>query len=332
MSTSAPTLNFCGVLSESKRIINAHSRHFLALSVLFILPLSFSLIMYPTLEQTLFQSSPRNSKLLLQFTDSHTSHHNLQTLAFPLLYTLFLFLFSLFALASITYSTFHGFYGRPVKIASAIKSLFYSFLPLLATSFVSHMVIGLICAGFALVVFSMIKGVEFLGFEIDYDSNYFAGVYVVALIFYLVVLVYLQVNWALAFVIVVVESKWGLEPLRRSTYLVRGMRGVSLSLFLFFGALIGVLVWSSAVSAAANLSGVTDGWKSWAFIGQIVVSSSFLTMAMLHNVAANTVLYMYCKAIHGELAWEIAEEFARDYISLPFDDEKVPHVVSVVQA
>ena len=51
---------------------------------------------------------------------------------------------------------------------------------------------------------------------------------------------------------------------------------------------------------------------------------------LLYNTAVNTVLYLYCKAIHGELALEIAEEFARGYVSLPFDEGKVPHVVSVV--
>lgn len=52
-------------------------------------------------------------------------------------------------------------------------------------------------------------------------------------------------------------------------------------------------------------------------------------LLLLHNAAANAVLYMYCKALHGELAFEIAEEFAREYVSLPFDDEKVPHGVTV---
>jgi hypothetical protein len=38
---------------------------------------------------------------------------------------------------------------------------------------------------------------------------------------------------------------------------------------------------------------------------------------------------MDCTAAHGELVWEIAEEFAGDYVSLPFDDGKIPHFVSV---
>jgi len=68
------------------------------------------------------------------------------------------------------------------------------------------------------------------------------------------------------------------------------------------------------------------GW----FVVQIVVTSTSLMLLLLYYAAANTVLYMYCKAFHGELAAEIAEEFAREYVSLPFDDGKIPHVVSVV--
>lgn len=74
----------------------------------------------------------------------------------------------------------------------------------------------------------------------------------------------------------------------------------------------------------------SGAWKDWAFVVQIVLTSAVLTILMLYKAAANTVLYMYCKAVHGELALEIAEEFAWQYVSLPFDESKVPHVVSVV--
>ncbi|CAL5382951.1 unnamed protein product [Camellia sinensis] len=50
-----------------------------------------------------------------------------------------------------------------------------------------------------------------------------------------------HMNEALACVIVVVESKCGLEPLWRSTYLMKGMRLVSLYLMLCFGAVIRVV-------------------------------------------------------------------------------------------
>ncbi|MBA0648529.1 hypothetical protein Goklo_016229 [Gossypium klotzschianum] len=71
-------------------------------------------------------------------------------------------------------------------------------------------------------------------------------------------------------------------------------------MLLFYGFFSGILIW---VSAADWGYAAADKWK---------------------------IFYMYSKAIHGELAGEIAEEFAREYVSLPFDDGKVPHVVSVV--
>ncbi|CAN6706244.1 unnamed protein product [Malus baccata var. baccata] len=85
--------------------------------------------------------------------------------------------------------------------------------------------------------------------------------------------------------------------------------------------------------SALDLKGDTNGWKSWALVVvQIVVTATFLVMLMLYNAAANTVLYMYCQAVNGELAMEIAEEFAREYASLPFDNEKVLHVVLIAHA
>lgn len=89
------------------------------------------------------------------------------------------------------------------------------------------------------------------------------------------------------------------------------------------------MLWSGSLLALTSNSG---SWRDWAFVLQIVLTSTVLTLLMLYHAAANTVLYMYCKAVHGELASEIADEFAWLYVSLPFDDGKVPHVVSVVHA
>ncbi|KAI8528526.1 hypothetical protein RHMOL_Rhmol12G0155200 [Rhododendron molle] len=326
MATIGRALNLCGVLSETKRIINAHSRHFLALSVLFLLPLSFSLIIFPTLQSTL-SFSPHNPhhphQTLLRHTQSHTLN---QTLALPLV--LLYFLLSLSAAVTITYSTYHGFYGRPVKLLSAARTLLSSFLPLLATSAAYHCLLALVCAAFGAFPFLVTKALQtLLGFdEIDYASNpYFLALSGVVLILLVLVLVHLKVNWALASVVVVVESKWGLEPLRRSAHLMRGMKLVFLSLWLLFGTVIGFFVWAFGSGA----SDFGDVWSCLSFISQTVVGSSFVTVLMLYSVASHAVLYMYCKALHGELAWEIAEEFAREYVSLPFDEAKVPQVVFV---
>lgn len=331
MSTGATylqTLNLWGVLSESKRIINAHSRHFLALSVIFLLPLSFSLIIYRTLESTFLSPNSRIPQQSLFISLPYTSPH-LTTARFllPLLYALFVLLLSLLAVATITYSTFHGFYGRPVKLVSSFKSTLYSFLPLVSTFLVSQFIVALIMSLLGLFAALIYKSLQLCGLDMDLDSKYVMGFSIFIAIMVGLVLVWLQVNWSLGSVIVVVESKWGVEPLQRSYYLLSGMKGVALSMLLFYGLAIGFLVWGCSTSVAN--AGHASGWSRWAFVLQTVVSSAFVTLLMLHNVAANVVLYMYCKALHGELAFEIAEEFATEYVSLPFDCEKVPHIVSV---
>lgn len=54
-----------------------------------------------------------------------------------------------------------------------------------------------------------------------------------------------------------------------------------------------------------------------------------VTLLFLYWMVSAAVMYLYCRAVHGELAEEIAEEFACEYVFLPFD--KVPRVVSVVR-
>nr|VDD25926.1 unnamed protein product [Brassica oleracea] len=60
-----PTVNLWVVLTESKRIINAHSRHFLALSLVFLLPISFSVTVYPSISRLIINQSPPFSHHLL---------------------------------------------------------------------------------------------------------------------------------------------------------------------------------------------------------------------------------------------------------------------------
>ncbi|KAJ4823423.1 hypothetical protein Tsubulata_027720 [Turnera subulata] len=331
MSTPPPPplqLDLCTVLSESKRIINAHSRHFLALSVLFLLPLSFSLTVFPTLQLLLLShSSTLNSKIFVSLPpdgdDQSSPLPSTTTLLLSLSFSLFFLLFSLLATASITYSVFHGFYGRPVKLLSAVKSALSRFFPLLLTVlFLQIISIGVVFL-FGSLYFLVVEAVQLAGFRLEPDSLFVAALTGVVTFVVALSLLFLQLVWCLAPVVVVVEGSWGMQPLKRSYYLMGGMRRVALHLLLFFGFFTGVLLWASS-----GFGSLIDGWD-WAVVVQIVVTSALLVLLFLYSVAAHAVLYMYCKAARGELAWEIAEEFAREYVSLPFDDGKVPHLVSV---
>ncbi|KAI8023247.1 hypothetical protein LOK49_LG03G00649 [Camellia lanceoleosa] len=64
----------------------------------------------------------------------------------------------------------------------------------------------------------------------------------------------------------------------------------------------------------------SDVWKCLSFVLQTVLGSSIVAMFLLQNLASNTVLYMYCKALHGELAGAIAKEFAREILMNAFKD------------
>ncbi|KAJ9554434.1 hypothetical protein OSB04_018479 [Centaurea solstitialis] len=128
------------------------------------------------------------------------------------------------------------------------------------------------------------------------------------------------VNWSLAFVIVVAESKWGFSPLMRSSYLIKGMRSVSVLLLLYYGVFGSLMV---TVYTNSTLAYGSVHLRSWPTVLLTVLGSYFVMMCMLMSTAGNAVLYMYCKAKHGELALEVDEQFA--YIDLPQDDdEKVP--------
>ncbi|KAK7368343.1 hypothetical protein VNO80_10368 [Phaseolus coccineus] len=306
----ATNLNVWGLLSESKSIINAHSRHFLALSVIFLLPLSFSIIVSPFLFPLLSPHHSQNIHLQL-----HSHSQTLTPFSLPLLlFLLPLPLFYLCALASITHSVFHGFFGRPVKLPSALLSIPASLPRLIATTFLSH-----------LILFSLSLPLPLLLRRLSLASPLLLTASSILLLALLLSLLYLRVSWSLAPVIVVAESTWGLQPLRRSASLVKGMTPVAASSFLFFTSLQALLLWTAFLLGS-------DGWawKDWAFVTQIVLTSTLLMILMLYRAAADTVLYMYCKAVHGELAVDIAQEFAWQYVCLPFDDGKVPHVVSVV--
>ncbi|KAM7251446.1 hypothetical protein ACFE04_023329 [Oxalis oulophora] len=335
MSTSPqpPSLNFITALSQSKRILHAHSRHFLALSVFFLLPLSFSIVVLPTVVHNLNPHDHHyNHNKYASFLSNDIIHQNpppifsISLLLVVIFYSLIISTFAIFAIGSITYSVYHGFYGRPVKLISAIKSSIASFMPLFITSLTCHVILYL----FAFLMFAILKLLQ-LGFHITYYSPYFIILCCMpVLVVFVIVAVYLLVIWCLVSVIVVVESGWGWKPLMRSYDLIKGMKTVALSALLFFGFIGLVAGWSSMIWDS-KLGGVGNShrWKNWGFVLQIVVTSTLFVLLILYSLAVNTVLYMYCKALHGELAMEIAEEFATEYVSLPLDDGKVPHVVSV---
>ncbi|KAL0318176.1 UNVERIFIED_CONTAM: hypothetical protein Scaly_2856700 [Sesamum calycinum] len=289
MSTHSPTL--WTILSETSRIIRAHFRQFLALSLLFIFPVSILTFIYPLLLHP-------TSFLDLQIANPQ--------LLIPLIYAFLVLFSSLCSTASLTYTTFHGFYGRPVKFLSSLKSILVSFLPLLATLLVVQLILGLLILVFVILMLLAYNGLLLFGFEMDYDSQYFL-VFVILMSALLVgLLVYLQVEWSLSNAIVVVESKWGFAPLKRSSYLVKGMRRVVFSMIVLVGAVVGLFsMWYSSLLANAGRVMII-----WWFVAQMVVYAGLLTMVSVYSMAATTVLFCILQNVARGIGLRLTRSWA----------------------
>nr|GMD17008.1 uncharacterized protein LOC109160757 [Ipomoea batatas] len=134
------------------------------------------------------------------------------------------------------------------------------------------------------------------------------------------------IEWSLAYVIVVVESKWGYEPLRRSGQLVKGARGVAASTLVLYGQVFLLMVLSTSLLGKI---GANRGVLFWMGTIIVVYGSSSVTGLILYSLAANVVLYIYCKALHEKGALlEIAEVEGKDNASLAFGGGKVSQVVN----
>ncbi|OIW10275.1 hypothetical protein TanjilG_28026 [Lupinus angustifolius] len=226
--------------------------------------------------------------------------------------------FSVCGVSSITYSVFHAFYGtQPFNLVSSIKSISTSFFPLLATTIVLKLIFFFISFFFSFLFFLFILGTQLLiGITL---SPYFLGFSTAVLVVLpmLFVMFYLQVRWILVPVVVVLEPCWGLEALRRSASLIKGMKKVALILLLFFGLVEGLYLWcipvlNISLMGSQNGIGRTFDWRH--IVLDTVGKSILLMIYLLFNIAANTVLYILCKGIHDN------DKCVNDYVTLPLDD------------
>lgn len=330
-------VGFFGIFEESRRIITAHSRHFLGLSVLFLLPIAFLTCAASTFRNWI-NIKEGHEELLRSIASTYSNHGDdddnqdfflaytgglMETKVVLLLslYSLLMFGLALCSNAAVTHSTCNGFYGRGVKLPGAIKSIPGSAWRLLVTTACGMAV--LVGISFTFVLFLSLVLLGLSAFNVTLELM--APVHLVIVVLAGLVGLYLQIHWILATVIPVVEGSWGLEPLRRSSYLVQGMRWVSLSLNLFFAITgLALALWASYLQSSSS-----DSLNMLSKIVQSITVLASMTVWYLYNITTTTVFYMFCKSNHNELLDAIIEEFSRDYMVLPFEYQKVPQLVSV---
>nr|XP_016435567.1 PREDICTED: uncharacterized protein LOC107761799 [Nicotiana tabacum] len=295
--SSASTKNrslWIEVVESRMSIFKANSGHFHTLSILFLLPIFFSLVVYPSFHLALFHP---DYDFITQPQFSHFFLSSFEIVV-PVAYTLFLVLPFLCAVATITHSTVQASCGKPINLVSSIKSIRYSFFPLLSTFIVSQTIFISITLIFALVLVFLVQVLQTLGLK--YDSNHFLFLVIPVVIVLLPVLIWLQVNWSLAYVIAVVESKWGFETLRRSAYLLKGKRSVAMSMMMLYGLLMGIMVVLGAMYLVIVGAGKGHQWRSLGVILQTAQASVIGYMMMSQFLVGNVVLYLRCNDLNGE--------------------------------
>ncbi|KAL1551082.1 hypothetical protein AAHA92_18968 [Salvia divinorum] len=283
------------VLSDTTRIISSNSLHFATLSLLLIVPISLFNVVHALILQP--SPSPFNSPIP-PFDKS------------LLIYGLALLIFNIFSASSVTHSIFHAYHRNPIKLSSSLKSILSSFLPLLATKLAYFVTFVAISFGFGICIGVVMSGMILLGFDISPTSIPFMAVEVILLA---ALFVYLWVEWCLMDAVVVVESKYGFAPLKRSSALVKGMRRVAFLMIALLAILQGIISWRFLVSGGG-------GWRGGVVL-QLVVCAALSTVATLFGLAATTVLFIHCKSVNGE-----SEKFPSDemmlrqiYVQLPRD-------------
>ncbi|KAF3620290.1 hypothetical protein FXO38_32445 [Capsicum annuum] len=312
----------------SDHIYNANSDHFNVLTILFLLPIASSLVLYPCIHIAHFHPDYFTfppSQLRLFFSSFKT--------IVLLVYALLLPLLSLCAVATITYSAFvQAYHNRSINFISSIKSIRKSFFHILSTFIVSHTIYISITLVFMLVLLLSSQILQTFGLiKLKLDLNHLLFLVIFALLVMSPVLLWLQVRWSLAYVIAVVESKWGFETLRRSSaYLVKEKRKVAFVMHLYFGVVVGIMVIGSNafyVTMMFVLSMVFGWW-----ITPLVMCSMawwiLASQGMRQFLMENVLLYMYCKDCNGEkLPLEIEGKPADEFVYLPLDGEKNQVVV-----
>ncbi|XP_058733765.1 uncharacterized protein LOC131605425 [Vicia villosa] len=258
------------IFCETNRIIVAQPGHYLTLSFIFLLPPSFV-------------------SLLLNILIKYIQQATYPILTISLVSILFLlisYIFTYCAVISITSSVYPSFLNQPIKLKQAFKSISTSFFPLLATDIIVYAIYFVAFLIFALVIGAVSFVIAYLT-GVDLQAHYFFVVvpFVLACILFFM---FLGVQLSLVKVIVVVESLWGLEPLRRSWKLVEGMLLVIIPIFTLFGLSNLVL---------ASLAG--DSWIL------ILVFTPIVALLTLYNIAVLAVLYVYCKDKNEKLADQV---------------------------
>jgi hypothetical protein len=166
--------------------------------------------------------------------------------------------------AALTWAIADSYLGKPVTIGSAYKSAWSIILPIIGTYLLMYGTFALVGGSVVLIALAF-RGLGLIGF---------LGIIVSMPIF-----VYLMVRWSLLGPIMIVERRFGLATLRRSSELVQGVWWRTLGIVLI-----------AAVIVRVPLSVLNFFWSSIPIVG-VLLGGLVTSVGLAYSAVVLTVYY-----------------------------------------
>ncbi|KAK9080747.1 hypothetical protein SSX86_000505 [Deinandra increscens subsp. villosa] len=289
-------LGIFGIFKQSYKIIISWRQIFAQITLTLILPLTFIFLAHLEISNSLFQDIA-HTEFEKHFTRPGSKRYtNLSnTLSwewatfwlFKLAYFTILLILSLLSTAAVVYTIASVYTGCELifkKVMSVVPKVWKRLIVTFVYMFLAFLVYNM----FALVV-------VIICLAISPDNAFGAFLVNLVLVIYMMGFVYMTVIWQLASVVSVLESAYGVNAVTKSKDLIKGNRGVAISIFLLLNMLF-VFIQFSFESLVVE-GRLLDTWKR---VGFGVLCFVLLLALFLYGLVIQTILYLVCKSYHHE--------------------------------
>ncbi|XP_031476958.1 uncharacterized protein LOC116248353 [Nymphaea colorata] len=275
------------ILRQAVTIARSSPKHFAALTLVLVFPLSFAILAHSLITHP----------LLAQLHHRHDSSSGSSPLAallvFQSLYLLFLFSFSLLSTGAVVYSVACLYTSKSISFSALLSAIPRLLKPLFHTFLWVFFLMFLYYAAFVLCLLLALIFVD------NDDDSFSLGI--VLVIFFLGVFfgflhIYIAAIWHLASVISVLEDSYGLAAMKKSRELLKGkmaLAGMLVFVYLVACAIIGMIFSNVVVRGGEEYS---TGVKF--IVGFVLVG--LLVLVNLVGLLVQSVFYYVCKAYHHQ--------------------------------
>ncbi|KAI3820400.1 hypothetical protein L1987_07946 [Smallanthus sonchifolius] len=285
-----------GIFKESYKIIISWRKIFTQITLTLILPLTFIFLAHLEISNSLFvdiEHTEYEKRFTRPGTKRYTNLSN--TLSsewitfwlFKVAYFTALLILSLLSTAAVVYTIASIYTGRKLtfkNVMSVVPKVWKRLMATFVYMFLAFLVYNLLGAFVLLICFMILP-----------DNTFGAFLANVLLVIYVMGFVYMTVIWQLASVVSVLESVYGMKAMTKSMDLIKGNRGIAISIFFLLNMsfiLIQILFESLVMEGS-----LLDAWKR---VGFGVLYFILLLTLFLFGLVIQTILYLVCKSYHHE--------------------------------